>query len=170
MLFWKSNVVNQNVCKKKYLSWVYGVNRKICHSGSLFAITRQASWCRSVTFMTYFSIHTIHPWKILIFCHEITTKEWNGLVVCNTIKTCAKNFSKNYLVTEAETIYQCEPFLNIHEYFVVRNWLTPTFEKKMRFRKHDVKFLNSGVNSLTIPSISNPCTWALFSQKLFEVF
>ena len=30
-------MVNQKVCKKKYLSWVYGVDRKICHSGSLFA-------------------------------------------------------------------------------------------------------------------------------------
>ena len=55
------------VCKKKYLSWVYGVDRKICHSGSLFGITRQASWCRSVTLVTDFSIHTIHTWKILIF-------------------------------------------------------------------------------------------------------
>ena len=59
-------MVNQKVCKKKYLSWVYGVGRKICHSGSLFGITRQASWCRSVTLVTDFSIHTIYPWKILI--------------------------------------------------------------------------------------------------------
>ena len=69
VLLWKSNVVNQTVCKKIYLSWVYGVDRKICHSGSLFGITRQASWCRSVTLVTYFSIHTIHPWKILIILH-----------------------------------------------------------------------------------------------------
>ena len=33
----------QKVCKKEYLSWVFGVDRKICHSGSLFGITRQAS-------------------------------------------------------------------------------------------------------------------------------
>ena len=26
----------------KYLAWMYGVERKICHSGSLFGITRQA--------------------------------------------------------------------------------------------------------------------------------
>ena len=36
-------MVNQKVCKKKYLSCVYGVDRKIRHSGSLFDITRQAS-------------------------------------------------------------------------------------------------------------------------------
>ena len=41
--FEKANVVNQNVCMKKYLLWVYGVDRKICHSGSLFGISRQAS-------------------------------------------------------------------------------------------------------------------------------
>ena len=29
----KINVVNQKVCKKKYLSWVLGVDRKICHEG-----------------------------------------------------------------------------------------------------------------------------------------
>ena len=32
-------MVNQKVCKKKYLSWVYGLDRKICHSGSLFGIS-----------------------------------------------------------------------------------------------------------------------------------
>ena len=42
--FEKSNVINPKVCKKKYLSWVYGVDnkylswvygvdRKICHEG-----------------------------------------------------------------------------------------------------------------------------------------
>ena len=59
-------MVYQKVCKKKYLSWVYGVDRKICHSGSLFGITRLAEWCRSVILVTDFSIHTLHPWKILI--------------------------------------------------------------------------------------------------------
>ena len=43
VLRWKSNVMNQKVCKKKYLPWMYGVVRKICLSGSLFGITRQAS-------------------------------------------------------------------------------------------------------------------------------
>ena len=33
---------------------------------------------------------------------------------------------KNVFVTEAETIYECKPFLNIYEYLVARNWLTPT--------------------------------------------
>ena len=29
-------MINRKVCKKKYLSWVYDVDRKIRHSGSLF--------------------------------------------------------------------------------------------------------------------------------------
>ena len=33
-------MINRKVCKKKYLSWVYDVDRKIRHSGSLFGITR----------------------------------------------------------------------------------------------------------------------------------
>ena len=36
-------MVNQKVCKKKYFSWVFGANRKICHSGSLFGIIRHHS-------------------------------------------------------------------------------------------------------------------------------
>ena len=76
VLLWKSNVVNQKVCKKKYLSWVYGVDRKIRHSGSLIGITRQASWCRSVTLVTDFSVHTIHQWKILIIPRCIATFSW----------------------------------------------------------------------------------------------
>ena len=69
LLYDKSNVVTQKVCKKKCLSWVYDVDRKIRHAGSLFGITRQASWCRSVT-VTDFSIHTIQPWKILTICNS----------------------------------------------------------------------------------------------------
>ena len=72
VLHWKTNVVNQKVCKKKYLSWMYGAVRKICHSGSLYGITRQASWCRSVNLVIDFSVHTIHPWKILILHHSLS--------------------------------------------------------------------------------------------------
>ena len=36
-------MVNLKVFKKMYLSWVYGVDTKIRHSGSLTGITRQAS-------------------------------------------------------------------------------------------------------------------------------
>ena len=55
---------------------MYGVDRKICHSGSLFGITRQASWCRSMTLVTHFSIHSIHPWKILIIFHGCRPMVW----------------------------------------------------------------------------------------------
>ena len=41
--FYKSNVVNQKVCKKKYLSRVYGMDRKICHLGSLASLVMPIS-------------------------------------------------------------------------------------------------------------------------------
>ena len=41
--YFENKVINRKMCKKKYLSWVYDVDRKIRHSGSLFGITRQAS-------------------------------------------------------------------------------------------------------------------------------
>ena len=43
LLYCKFYFENQKVCKKKYLSWVYGVDRKIRHWVSLFGITREAS-------------------------------------------------------------------------------------------------------------------------------
>ena len=30
------------VCKKKYLSWLFGTDRNFCLSGSLFGITQQS--------------------------------------------------------------------------------------------------------------------------------
>ena len=41
--FENTGMVNQKVCQKKYLSRVFGVDRKICHLGPLFGITRQVS-------------------------------------------------------------------------------------------------------------------------------
>ena len=38
----KSNAGDQMVCKKKNLSWLFGVDRKIRPSGSLFSITRKS--------------------------------------------------------------------------------------------------------------------------------
>ena len=38
----KSNAGGQKVCKKKNLSWLFGADRKICPSGSLFGLTRQS--------------------------------------------------------------------------------------------------------------------------------
>ena len=67
--YFENQVINLKMCKKKYLSCVYDMDRKIRHTELLFGITRQASWCRSVTLVTDFSIHTMHPWKILIIFH-----------------------------------------------------------------------------------------------------
>ena len=38
----RSNVGDQKVCKKKNLSWLFGTDRKICPSGSLFGINRRS--------------------------------------------------------------------------------------------------------------------------------
>ena len=63
MLWLKPKIENWMVCKKKNLSWEFGVKRKICPSGSLFSITRQS---RTVTLRMDFFIRTSHPWQILI--------------------------------------------------------------------------------------------------------
>ena len=70
----KSNAGNQRVCKKKNLSWLFGVDRKIRPSWSLFGITRRSLVMpNSNPRGTNFSIHTSHScWKILIVsgpCH-----------------------------------------------------------------------------------------------------
>ena len=39
----KSKAGDQMVCKKLNISWLFGADRKICPSGSLFGITRQSS-------------------------------------------------------------------------------------------------------------------------------
>ena len=47
-------------------SWVFGANRKIRLSGSLFGITRRSLVMPNSDPRTDFSIRTSHPWKILI--------------------------------------------------------------------------------------------------------
>ena len=60
----------------KYLSWVYGVDRKICHEGHWSAsrgLPRDADqWSR----MTGFSIHTRHPWQILFLAYLLIYHIW----------------------------------------------------------------------------------------------
>ena len=63
----KSNFGDQKACKKKNLSWLFGVDRKIRPLGSLFGITRLSLVMLNSDPRTEFSIHTSHPWKILIF-------------------------------------------------------------------------------------------------------
>ena len=62
----KSNAGDQTVCKKKNLSWLFGADRIIRTSGLLFGITRQSLVMPKSDPRTEFSIHTSHPWKILI--------------------------------------------------------------------------------------------------------
>ena len=60
------------VSKKKYPSWVWGWDRKICPSQSLIVITRQASSCQSVLLRTDFSIPSSNSWCILILTDTCT--------------------------------------------------------------------------------------------------
>ena len=53
-----------SICDNKYLSWVYGVDRKICHEGHWSASRGLPSEAERWSRVTDFSIHTIHPWKI----------------------------------------------------------------------------------------------------------
>ena len=53
---------NEKVCKKKNLPWVWGIDRKFCPSGSQSGITRQDSWCQTMTLGTDFSIYPSHSW------------------------------------------------------------------------------------------------------------
>ena len=46
----------------KYLSWVYGVDRKICHEGHCSASRGLPSDAEQWSRVTDFSIRTIHPW------------------------------------------------------------------------------------------------------------
>ena len=57
----KSNAGDQKVCKKKYLALLFGEDRKICPSGSLFGITRQRLVMPNSDPQTDFSIRTSHP-------------------------------------------------------------------------------------------------------------
>ena len=66
-------------------------------------------------------------------------------------------FSKNIFVREAEVIYQCEHFLNIQEIFCRQILIDSHVEMKRHFCKHDMNFMNSGVNKITIALISNLC-------------
>ena len=61
------------------------------------------------------------------------------------LRLVQKIVSKNVFVSEAETIYQYKPFLNILQKLVGSH-----IEIKSRFCKHDLNFMNSGVNSLII--------------------
>ena len=62
----KSNAGDQKVCKKKNLSWLFGVNTKLCPFESLFGNSWQSRVIPNSEPWTDFSIHTSHPGKILI--------------------------------------------------------------------------------------------------------
>ena len=52
--------------QEKNLSWLFGPDRKICPSGSLFGITWQSLMMPNSDPRTDVSIRTSHPCKILI--------------------------------------------------------------------------------------------------------
>ena len=64
------NAGDRKVCKKKNLSWLFGTDRKIRPSGSLFGITRHSLVMPNSDPRTDFSIRTSHPCKILMILME----------------------------------------------------------------------------------------------------
>ena len=65
----KSNAGDQKICKKKNISWLFGADRKIRPSGSLFGITQQSLVTPNSDPQTDFSIRTSQQWKIFIILH-----------------------------------------------------------------------------------------------------
>ena len=43
-LKWQKAIKTERVCKEKNLPWLFGVDRKLCPSGSLFGITDAEQW------------------------------------------------------------------------------------------------------------------------------
>ena len=90
------------VSKKKYPSWLWGWDRKICPSWSPIAITRQASWCQSVILRTDFSIPPLYSWWILIVpvkCLEECNK-WPYLSLCSLgHKSTMQNQNYLYIIS-----------------------------------------------------------------------
>ena len=74
-------MVNQRVCEKKYLSWVFGVDRKIRHSGSVLGIflsrpavsayaQKAISKCQSLLYSTAHKItHLNSTIQLAATCH-----------------------------------------------------------------------------------------------------
>ena len=60
---------NRKVCKKKNISWLYGADRKIRPSGSLFGITRQSVVMSNSDTRTDFSIRT----SLMKYTHILPT-------------------------------------------------------------------------------------------------
>ena len=76
---------------------MFGVDRKICPSRSLFGITRQSLVMPNSDPRTDFSICTSQPWKILIFFWFSSDKCVNG-------ERCT--FSNSKKVTDTEVTYR----------------------------------------------------------------
>ena len=62
----KSNAGDQRVCKKKNPSWLFGADRKIYPSVSLFGFTLRSLVMPNSDPRMDLSIHTSHPWKVFI--------------------------------------------------------------------------------------------------------
>ena len=81
-------------------------------------------------------------------------------------KTCAKNLRKNAgLCYGGRTDISVQTLFEYSRIFDRQKPVDSYRNKKAVLQKHDLNFMNSGVNSLTIASLSNPCTRVLFSNN-----
>ena len=69
-LKWKKAIKTERVCKEKNLPWLFGVDRKLCPSGSLFGVTDAEQWP-----LGQFSIHT----KTVMIDSYILTWDQSGV-------------------------------------------------------------------------------------------
>ena len=98
-----------------------------------------------------------------IFHYEITMRERNRLVVCSTGNTCAKNVRQKYLCYGGRDDISVRTLLEYSQIFCSQKFMDSHIGIKRHFRKHDLNFMNSGVNSITTALFSNPCMQVLFS-------
>ena len=78
-------MVNQKVCKKKYLSWVYFVDRKIRHSGSLFGLVMPISDSRDrLFFLSTSYIHERYLYFNTAKIEQILSHMEENMVISNT--------------------------------------------------------------------------------------
>ena len=108
----KSNTGDQKVCKKKNLSWLFGTDRKIRPSGSLFGITRLCKQWPSDGFF---------------YLHHTTMKDSYILAYQMKFSTIFTSADKSYLTYSSDPVGQikkknntcCQYIVCIRDYVIL---------------------------------------------------
>ena len=76
----------------------------------------------------------------------------------NIIYTCAESLHQKCLCYGGRDGISVQILLEYSRIFGRQKLIASHIEIKRRFCKHDLNFMNTGVNKLTIALLSNPCT------------